>query len=250
MVPAKKGPFPKRPYYELLEIEKICDEELKSLGLFPASPCPVRIERFIEKRFGQSAEYEILPPGVLGLTQFGVGGVEKIVVSKPLSEDRSKTAQRRVTTTLAHEVGHGLLHSHLFARDDSDQSLFLFEGHADVSRTQVLCRHEEEPEPSISKVSTANGPIQIKSRYNGQWWEFQANQAMGVLVLPRVLVMKLLGTNDFLLPIGSLGLKTLDEEKRDKAIMHVADVFDVNPVVARFRLAALFPSENTKQLIL
>src|SRR5260221_12434173 len=115
-VRSKAGPFISRPHFKLTEIEEICATELKAVDLYPSIPEPVRIDRFIEKRFKISHEYEDLPNGVLGFTKFGRRGVEAIVVARALDGDNSgKPAERRLRTTLAHEAGHGLLHTYLFA---------------------------------------------------------------------------------------------------------------------------------------
>jgi hypothetical protein len=53
---AKKGPFQERPFYSTQEIEQICVDELSAAGFLPARPEAVRIERFIEKRFGLTLE--------------------------------------------------------------------------------------------------------------------------------------------------------------------------------------------------
>ena len=41
----------------------------------------------------------------------------------------------------------------------------------------------------------------------------------------------------------------LDEDRRTDAVRKVADIFDVNPVVARIRINEMFPPE-TGQLLL
>jgi hypothetical protein len=170
------GPFRERPYYELEDIERMCIEELNAQGLLPREPAAIRIDRFIEKRFGVITEYEDLPDGVLGYSRFGSRGLEAVVISRPLAENRSTAAERRVTTTLAHEAGHALLHGHLFALGRPPRALF--EGQ--VTGPKILCRTD----------SVAGGTSRPK--YDGQWWEFQANQAIGAFLLPRFLVQKAL----------------------------------------------------------
>jgi len=44
-------------------------------------------------------------------------------------------------------------------------------------------------------------------------------------------------------PIGSLGALILDEDRRGEAIRAVAEVFDVNAVVARIRINEMFPQK-------
>jgi hypothetical protein len=39
---------------------------------------------------------------------------------------------------------------------------------------------------------------------------------------------------------GSLGAVTLDEKRRDEAVRTLADIFDVNPIVAKIRVNELY----------
>ena len=228
---AKTGPFATRPHFSLAEIERTCAAELRALGLFPADPKPVRIERFIEKRFGISPTYEDLPGGVLGFTRFGAKGVEEIVVAAALEETGGRTNSRRVRTTLAHEAGHGLFHAYLFATGEKPAALF---EDPDTS-PQILCRDLPGEQPA------ARG-------YDGRWWEFQANKAIGALLLPRSLAEKVV--QQFCQPGGLLGLPVLPNHRREAAARALVDTFDVNPIVARIRLGELMLVETGGQLSL
>jgi hypothetical protein len=234
---ATSGPFAERPYYELNEIERICTEELYEAGLYPVRPEPVRVERFIEKRFRVSPTYEELPRGVLGFTRFNPDGVEAIVVSCALCEDGSRAAERRINTTLAHEGGgHGLLHAHLFVLGADTRSLF--EDDSDIGVSRILCRD-----------SAAAADQEMGRRvYRGRWWEFQANQAMGALLLPRKLVEECL--EGVVQRRGVLDHPVLASTRREGAVALLASVFDVNPVVARIRLGELYPEHGDRQLTL
>ena len=55
---ARSGPFLEQPYFEESEMESIAIDELRGVDLLPAAPGPVRVERFIEKRFGMVPEYD------------------------------------------------------------------------------------------------------------------------------------------------------------------------------------------------
>lgn len=229
-----KGPLAERPYYTDEEIERTAVDELGSLNLLPSAPEPIRIDRFIEKRFPQaSVQYDELPEGVLGYTRFGSQGVEAIFVSRGLSEDGSQVAERRITSTLAHEAGHGLLHAHLFVFDSFPRSLFSDE--SDVTPARILCR---DPSPSAAAVRT----------YDGRWWEYQANQMMAALLLPRPLVNKCI--DHLRTPRGVLGLSVVAESSHRDAMLLLADTFDVNPVVADLRLRKLYPPRSDDQLTL
>ncbi len=229
---AQKGPFQERPFYKQEEVESLCQEELAKHNLLPASPEPIRIERFIEKRFKVTPVYEELPSGVLGFTRFNTNGVEAIVISRSLSEEESRIAERRITTTLAHEAGHGLLHAHLFVVGSQPGQLFGDE--YDPKAPKILCR--DEP------TDSAQGP-----KYNGKWWEFQANLVIGALLLPKILVVKSLeGT--VLKSTGSFGLPQLKSQDRGRAVKVLSDTFNVNPVVAKIRLDQLLPENESAQL--
>ena len=227
---ANAGPFQERPFFEEEEMESIARDALRSVSLLPDTPAPIRIDRFIEKRFGVVPSYETIGPGVLGYTKFGAGRAKEVVISRALSEEGSPPAERRERSTLAHEAGHILLHSHLFALQPSARSRPLFEDDVDVMQKTVLCRDQDSG-----------------SAYDGRWWEYQANQMIGLLLLPRSLVFDALGD---LTVTSTLGVRSLDTAKREVAAWQLADTFDVNPAVARRRIERLFGVSSGAQLTL
>jgi hypothetical protein len=231
------GPFPKKPFYKLTEIESICVDELQKVGLFPSAPSAIRIDRFVEKRFKIQPTYAALPGGLLGFTRFGKNGVEEIVVSQSLDEEGTQPAERRLRTTLAHESGHGLLHAHLFVLSTRPDSLF--DGQLDSDTPKILCR-----EGGVSGVD--HGQSTKKPPY--RWWEFQANQAMGALLLPQSLVIKAL--EPMMVTRGVFGTPVLPSAERDPAIRLLTTTFEVNPIVASIRLEALYPPSAEQQLTL
>lgn len=208
----------------------MCVEELRAVQLLPAEPSPVRIDRFIERRFKVSPRYEDLPDGVLGFTKFGPRGVVDVVIAAELDTDASQVARRRLRSTLAHEAGHGLLHTYLFSLGTKPASLF---GETDA-KPHILCRDVQGEHRT--------------SGYDGRWWEYQANRAIGGLLLPRALVEKAL--EPYLTSTTGLGSKELPADQKAKATSALADIFDVNPAVVRIRLADLFPASETGQLSL
>jgi hypothetical protein len=226
------GPFTERPFYKQEEIENICTQELRKCSLYPFDPRPIRIDRFIEKRFGVQPAYEDLPVGLLGFTRFGKNGVEQIVVAKTLDDEGSEPAERRLRTTLAHEGGHGLLHAHLFALDLGPRPLFGDALAADAPK--VLCRDDAIMVGPEKKGSGGQKKVAYR------WWEYQANQAMGSLLLPKPLVQKAVA--HVLVPEGRLGVPSLPPDRREATARLLAEIFDVNPVVARIRLERLYPA--------
>src|SRR6516162_3273498 len=172
-VPTASGRFAFQLYFDDVgEIDEICLEALKTQSLLAPTPTPVRIERFVEKQFRTTVRYEDLGPDNLGCTIFNSSGaVEAILVSRSLEEQNTAPARRRVRSTVAHEAGHGLLHGSLFTDGN-------FTGLGENQR-RILCRSED---------------ILVESQkfYSGRWWEYQANQAIGSLLLPRSLVINFL----------------------------------------------------------
>jgi hypothetical protein len=197
---------------------------LSKLDLLPDQPQPIRVDRFIEKRFVPPS-YQDLGEGVLGITRFSGKGVSEIIISSRLDAEGSKVSERRIRTTLGHEGGHGLLHTHLFVLASDNQPLF--GDFSDPKKPKVLCRD---------------------SQYSGQWWEVQANKAMGCLLMPRRLVEAAI--EPYLTEQGLLGIKTLKSSGKERVERELSDVFDVNPVVVRIRINQLYPEMNTGQLTL
>ncbi len=221
------GRFKDRPFFTSRQIESICEEALRSVDLLPTIPSPVRIERFVEKRFNLCPDYAELPENVLGYTALGPDGPSRMVIARLLADAGSKSSERRINTTLAHESGHCLLHAHLFRRAEMSGALFQ-EDIIEPNTPKILCRDE------------ASG------NYDGKWWEFQANAAIGPLLLPRHLLAETMVP--FLEVRGLLGIEVLPDGKRRTAELAVSQIFDVNPVAARIRLQQLYANPNQEIL--
>lgn len=196
----------------------------------PSTPQPVEIDYFVERCFDCHVVYEDIDPHVLGFTAFNSQGrVELIGVSRRLFAAGSVDRQR-AWATIAHEAGHGLLHRELFAGPIGQHTLF--DGHVDLERRRILCRQADFGNRS--------------GTYDGRWWEWQANQAIGGLLLPSKLVIECV--QPLLEPSGALGIMTLPDPIPDVAIRRVATTFLVNPIVARIRLSELFPRADQPSL--
>lgn len=220
---ARDGPYPVRLTYETSEIDAICEDALRKSGRLPTEPKPIEIDRFLEKFFEVRVVYDDLGEGAIGCTVFNrKGRVTGFLISTSIEADGTKSGRRRARATLAHEGGHGLLHPRLFMEDASTGSLF--EGTRDES-PRILCRDRDV------------GPVGAKATYSGRWWEWQANRAIGGLLLPRKLVTIAIS--------GMLNrekiVHVLSDDKRNEAEAFIAETFEVNPAVARIRLQEMFP---------
>ncbi len=230
--PGKEYPF-QLYFSELDEIDRICLAALRQQNLLPEVPAPIRIDRFIEKQFGCPLTFDDMDPGFLGCCVFNPTGlVERIAIARFLGEDERPIAQRRVRSTYAHEAGHGLLHGCLFVEEQTPD---LFTNHhEEKQRRRFLCRDGE-----VGQLSDRC--------YDGKWWEFQANRAIGGLLLPKLLVAE--AVKPFAKVISPLGALVLEDSRREAAVHEVAAIFEVSQAAARFRLGEIF-SQNVLQNLL
>ena len=227
VIRTKEGPFPVRLVYEPKEIDEICLGALRKSGFLPLEPEPIKIDIFLSKYFGVIVDYVDLGEGIMGSTVFNsMGAVTGILIARWIEEDGTDAAERRVRSTLAHEGGHGLLHSRLFMAGQT-ADLLGPQSKAQQHPRNFLCRNAD-----ISPVASTI------SKYDGKWWEWQANRAIGGLLLPRPLVEKLVEK--------FTGQTQLKEAQRSTAEKEVAKTFEVNPVVARIRLQEMFPIKNIR----
>jgi hypothetical protein len=227
----ESGPFRHKLYFQVNEIDEICVEALNKSGCFPKEPGPVDVERFVEKHFRCESGYEALPDDVMGFTAFDkTGKVIGVRVQSSL-EDGTQTGERRVRSTWAHEAGHGLLHATLFMEIPGEETFFT-SSDSNVFNNRILCRNAD-----IKAVT---------SRYDGRWWEWQANRCIGGLLLPKTLVLEAL--DPFLNQSVVTGNPSLNNSNRQRAELHIATSFNVNSTVARIRISEMFPQKNAAQL--
>lgn len=197
------APFKERIWYEDAEIERICSDALKKADLYPTEPSPVRIERMVEKHFKITPSFQDLKEqGIMGYTLFGRNGATEMIIDQSLTGD-DKITRNRYFSTLAHEAGHCLLHTHLFAMKARKKS------------AHFLCRHD-------------NGEY----GRGREWWEYQANRCIGALLLPEYVLRQYLKANEI----------TTAQAVNEEVTRNVAHIFSVNTPVARLRLQSLrFP---------
>jgi Zn-dependent peptidase ImmA (M78 family) len=126
---------------------------------------------------------------------------------------------RRISSTLAHEAGHALMHAQLFVEHFASN---LFENDPNVTQTRILCRNAQ-----------LNNRTK-QHRYDGRWWEFQANRAIGALLMPKQAFLTFMQT--YLDGYGAVRISDLHAEVRETASKAAASLFDVNRAVARTRI--------------
>lgn len=232
------GPTQRRPFYTDAAMERMCVEALFATDLMPVRPAPVRVDRFVEKRFACSPEYEALPAGVLGYTEFYREGVRRVVLAQEL-DDGTVVSRRRERSTLAHEGGHGLYHAHLFVGEEHPQLL-----PRERAAPSIMCREVDAAAATMPTVPVSH-PAR---RATPPWHEYQANRAIGGLLLPRALVRQVSAA--YLLSDGLLGGTVLADDARPRLVEELVGVFDVNRPVATIRVDQLYPRASGTQLTL
>lgn len=204
----------------------MCSEALRNAGLLPDTPEAINVEALIETHFEARLDFGTeLGGGVLGFTFFSKKGKPEVVGISPSMDEETKVSERRIRATLAHEAGHCMMHPILFMEEGGQTEIS--NSNIDSEKRRILCKKTD---------------INPGGKYDGRWWEFQANCAIGGFLLPRSLVIQ--SVSSFTTESGLLGLATLEHPAREDATMHMAETFDVNPVVARIRLSSIYPEDS------
>ena len=230
---SRSGPFEEQLRFSIEEIDRMCVDALRQAELFPTAPEPIRIERFIERHFACRVGYEDLGSGVMGCTIFRAdGSVEAVIVSNGIDDGR-ESSNRCVRSTLAHEGGHALMHASLFITNSNQRDLGIRSAtndNIDFAKRRIMCR-----ETDVRPVSKNRG-------YDGRWWEWQANRAIGGFLLPKTLVQQ--AVSRFTKVSGVTRSPGLPDANRSEAERELATIFEVNPIVARIRLGEIFPAAS------
>jgi hypothetical protein len=197
------------PWFAPGEIDQIVDDELDNAGHpLLGNGVATDVEKFIEAHLGIQPDLRDLPEGVQGATKFSRTGKAEIWMDAKLF-DRSVQhdgARHRTRSTLAHEAGHVILHSAVYI-EDGIQDLF----RPPLETGPVLCR---------------TGSIGYGGS-NTDKLEWQANQAMGALLMPR---------GRFTREIQALRVSMVPESKMAPIL---AERFDVSEVAASIRMGAV-----------
>jgi hypothetical protein len=106
----------------------------------------------------------------------------------------------------------------------------------------IMCR--EVADAAVGQARSAN---HAGSRQT-PWHEYQANRAIGALLLPQPLVRRV--SEAFLISDGLFGELQLPDAARPRLIEELMETFDVNRPVAKIRIDQMYPSERQSQTTL
>lgn len=210
------GRFRQRPHYELRELEEICEDTVQNFlsARYGEVRYPLLTDDLtvlLEQEVGTLDLYADLSTEgeeVEGVTFFKGGAKPDVAIAAYLSEDRWR--ENRFRTTLSHELGHVVLHGHLWAVDAESLPLF-----ADASAVRP------------ARCLRANI---LSARSRTDWMEWQASFACGAFLMPASelrLVVRSLCADTQPMPKDPLG---------QELIAATARAFAVSADAARVRL--------------
>ncbi len=216
-----RSPWGVKSYFADHEFETMMDELRVRVGSdYFVEGQGINVDLVLLRCFEVEADYVTLPPNTLGRTLFAPDGRLQVQVSRDLAElaETNNTARRRLRATLSHECGHISCHRHFFLRDHETLSLF---GEDDRKKPEpaILCRNE-----TIGKHG-----------YRGEWWEFQANQCMAALLLPKQLVVPRVAA-----ALATCGQESFEdairENEAERILLALSNQFDVSSEATFYRL--------------
>jgi hypothetical protein len=120
MIRDRTGRFPRRPHWEIRELEQMCEETITSFLRqhfgFERIPVPTEAVTMLIER--DAADLDLATNlsddihEVFGFTQFERGRKPLVTIARELWEQRHRN--NRLRTTLTHEYGHVMLHTWLY----------------------------------------------------------------------------------------------------------------------------------------
>lgn len=208
---------PRRLWFDDDEIERLVTAELMACqAVDAASP---DLEALAELRFNVALDqHAILPATILGCTEFRSHAPCRVLINRALTlameqQPTNLSVVGRWRATLAHELGHVLLHRALYAGHEEEQIELLPTVPGALETQGVRCFRKD---------------IGIDLRA-GDWREVQANKAMASFLMPRARVAR--------------AVERMIESMRNKnsstLVDRIAEQFSVSRQVAVIRLREL-----------
>jgi hypothetical protein len=225
-------------WFEEGEIEGIAEKHRQDLrrSIGETDTLALPVDKFIEIYLPKALGSEIVldpyadlrsteGPNVLGSTDFHDDHLE-VKIDQRVTKEAERTGQwGRYNATGAHEGGHCMLHLVIFQDDPNQESLFKSEKARKISCLQRT----------------------IEGEYTGEWWEYQANQIMANLLMPRELFLE-----HFVRERNAFGIRDNGEllKRRglfDALVTYLARVFQVSKQAVKIRLRELRQTPNLRQ---
>jgi hypothetical protein len=223
--------LPQRVNYSRREIERMVLDELRKEKLFPDSPQPVAWEKYLRRAHNNlEPRIEDLPEGELGHAILADPFNPQIVIARAVFEG----SMARYRSTLAHEIGHLVLHRHLFL--EPALPAYLEKRRRGGLQRGFACGTAEIHENPKAPLHKDDPLFHL---------EFQANVFMSCATVPEKLLRMLLAPHIRTeTQRGGGKIEGIDEACRPACVDSIASTFEVSRTLAGYRLEAIFP-KNT-----
>lgn len=218
-----------RPIYRDDTIDSIAENFLsKNYPVFLGEPKPVNVEHIIENEGYLLQGISFADRGILGAAIFrdtyidtldseGTGGIVRNFIkggSILFDELEADKSESRYKTTLAHELGHMILHQTYYTN----------------SNVEIKCRKDVIGNYNYKELITRN-----------DWEEHQANWFASCILIPKSMLIKTIYNLAFNceIPIPSK-FKYLAKDEKYKIINIISEKFDVSKEMAKIRFEKIF----------
>ena len=225
----KDSILPERLHFSRPDIERIAVDELRQAKCLPKTPSEIRLEEYLLVRHG--IEPQPMPPlthGMLGLADLKNPRSPAIFLETAVFDG----PEHIYRSTLAHEIGHLLLHSQLYVDPGFTQALARWRGR-DAREGTITCLARDISETPRGGYNPGDPFAHI---------EHQANLGMVAMLVPRSLVKQCVVNWTSSRALRGGGFETVfDEARRREAVSCVSTTFNVSPTLATFRLQEIYP---------
>lgn len=218
----------RRPIYKDSEIDDIALNFLKDkYPEYLTNPQPINIEMIIENEGYFLQEVSFKERGYLGAaifkdTEFELVDPTEYTPKKQLikagsilyDELEEKKSEVRFRTTIAHELGHMILHRNYYENNS----------------TNMLCRLDEIESYSYRELVTRR-----------DWEEHQANQFASCILIPRNMLIQVVFefVRNYECPIPSR-MKFISQEEKDNIIKKISIIFNTSIQMSKIRFEKIF----------
>lgn len=217
--PDDRGRFHRRPFYRAEEIDAECEALLADFRRATSRADDVAIETddltvLIERHAGDLDLYADLSedgPEVEGVTLFAATRRPDVAIAERLTSDDRRG--NRYRTTLAHELGHVILHDPLYQEKLATGDLFSV-----TNEERLVCKRDTMVEAPQS-----------------DWMEWQACYFSGALLMPKRPMIDLAREH----ADGISGAPRVGTDRAVKLVAATMDRFVVSQDAARVRLSVL-----------
>jgi hypothetical protein len=218
-----------RTHYSRRDIERMASDELRRGNCLPSEPQPIPLEKYL-RRVHDNLQPEIvsLPDGLLGQAILMDPFTPRILIDRAVFEG----PMVRYRSTLAHEIGHLVLHRHLFLDPDGLPTYLEKRNRGGLQRGFACGEAEIDEHPKVP-------PQKDNPLFH---LEYQANLFMASATVPEKLLRLLIAPH--LREENQRGggkLEVLDEAARQGCVERIAETFEVSRTLAGYRLEAFFP---------